>query len=126
MQFPGTLIGQENYWLLVTTVIWCGHFQALVQLISSGLISGEILCVLICISLILIQETIVVTIAGSCFHYNVILRCKWWWSNSAICGLSTKYWLSNTSMYFVIPRNNSTSDNLTVATDVGYNNARFL
>ena len=35
------------------------------------------------------------------------------------------YWLSNTSMYFVIPRNNSTSDNLTVGMMSG-NNARFF
>ena len=35
------------------------------------------------------------------------------------------YWLSNTSMYFVIPRNNSTSDNLTVGMMSG-NTARFF
>ena len=61
-------------------------------------------------------------IAGSTYHYNV--------NTSANGGghqvvAAKGYWLSNTSMYFVIPRNNSTSDNLTVSMMSG-NSARFF
>ena len=61
-------------------------------------------------------------IAGSTYHYNV--------NTSANGGghqvvAAKGYWLSNTSMYFVIPRNNSTSDNLTVGMMSG-NTARFF
>ena len=61
-------------------------------------------------------------IAGSTYHYNV---------NTGQNGgghqvvAAKGYWLSNTSMYFVIPRNNSTSDNLTVGMMSG-NTARFF
>ena len=61
-------------------------------------------------------------IAGSTYHYNV---------NTGQNGgghqvvAAKGYWLSNTTMFFVIPRNNSTSDNLTVGMMSG-NSARFF
>ena len=67
---------------------------------KSGLNSGEILLLTGCFPITRDNSW---TIAGSCFHYNV---------NSGVNGGGTVvvpakgYWLSNTSMYFVIPRNN--------------------
>ena len=86
---------------------------------KSGLNSGEILLLTGCFPITRDNNW---HIAGSTYHYNV---------NTGQNGgghqvvAAKGYWLSNTSMYFVIPRNNSTSDNLTVSMMSG-NSARFF
>ena len=86
---------------------------------KSGLQSGQILLLTGCFPVTRDNNW---TISGSCSHYNV---------NSAQNGgghvvvPQKGYWLSNTSLYFTIPRNNSTADNLTVGMMSG-NNARFF
>ena len=86
---------------------------------KSGLNSGQILLLTGCFPITRDNNW---HIAGSTYHYNV---------NTSVNGgghqvvAAKGYWLSNTSMYFVIPRNNSTSDNLTVGMMSG-NNARFF
>ena len=86
---------------------------------KSGLQSGQILLLTGCFPITRDNSW---TIAGSCFHYNVNSGAN---GGGPVVVPAKGYWLSNTSMYFVIPRNNSTSDNLTVGMMSG-NNARFF
>ena len=49
--------------------------------------------------------------AGSAYQYTIATNQN---SGGASIVPTMGYWLSNTSLYFVIPRVSSTSDNLTV------------
>ena len=106
-----------GYYQRIGNMVWATVDTGSIN--KSGLNSGEILLLTGCFPITRDNSW---TIAGSCFHYNV---------NSGVNGggpvvvPAKGYWLSNTSMYFVIPRNNSTSDNLTVGMMSG-NNARFF
>jgi len=86
---------------------------------KSGLNSGEILLLTGCFPITRDNNW---HIAGSTYHYYVNTGQNGG-GHSVVAAKG--YWLSNTSMYFVIPRNNSTSDNLTVGMMSG-NTARFF
>ena len=86
---------------------------------KSGLNSGEILLLTGCFPVTRDNNW---TISGSCSHYNVNSGQN---SGGPVVVPQKGYWLSNTSMYFTIPRNNSTADNLTVGMMSG-NTARFF
>ena len=85
----------------------------------SGLQGGQILLVTGCFPITRDNNW---HIAGSTYHYNVNTGAN---GGGHQVVAAKGYWLSNTSMYFVIPRNNSTSDNLTVNMMSG-NTARFF
>jgi len=86
---------------------------------KSGLQSGQILLLTGCFPVTRDNNW---TISGSCSHYNVNSGQN---GGGHVVVPQKGYWLSNTSMYFTIPRNNSTADNLTVGMMSG-NNARFF
>ena len=86
---------------------------------KSGLQSGQILLLTGCFPVTRDNNW---TISGSCSHYNVNSGQN---GGGPVVVPQKGYWLSNTSMYFTIPRNNSTADNLTVGMMSG-NNARFF
>ena len=86
---------------------------------KSGLQSGQILLLTGCFPVTRDNNW---TISGSCSHYNVNSGQN---GGGPVVVPQKGYWLSNTSLYFSIPRNNSTSDNLTVGMMSG-NNARFF
>ena len=86
---------------------------------KSGLQSGQILLLTGCFPVTRDNNW---TISGSCSHYNVNSGQN---GGGPVVVPQKGYWLSNTSLYFTIPRNNSTADNLTVGMMSG-NNARFF
>ena len=86
---------------------------------KSGLQSGQILLLTGCFPVTRDNNW---TISGGCNHYNVNTAQN---GGGPVVVPQKGYWLSNTSLYFSIPRNNSTSDNLTVGMMSG-NNARFF
>ena len=86
---------------------------------KSGLQSGQILLLTGCFPVTRDNNW---TISGSCSHYNVNSGQN---GGGHVVVPQKGYWLSNTSLYFTIPRNNSTADNLTVGMMSG-NNARFF
>ena len=106
-----------GYYQRIGNMVWATVDTGSIN--KSGLNSGEILLLTGCFPITRDNSW---TIAGSCFHYNVNSGQN---SGGPVVVPAKGYWLSNTSMYFVIPRNNSTSDNLTVGMMSG-NNARFF
>ena len=86
---------------------------------KSGLQSGQILLLTGCFPITRDNNW---TISGGCSHYNVNTAQN---GGGPVVVPQKGYWLSNTSLYFTIPRNNSTADNLTVGMMSG-NNARFF
>ena len=86
---------------------------------KSGLQSGQILLLTGCFPVTRDNNW---TISGSCSHYNVNTGQN---GGGPVAVPQKGYWLSNTSLYFQIPRNNNTADNLTVGMLSG-NNARFF
>ena len=86
---------------------------------KSGLQSGQILLLTGCFPVTRDNNW---TISGSCSHYYVNSAQN---GGGPIVVPQKGYWLSNTSLYFTIPRNDSTADNLTVGMMNG-NNARFF
>ena len=106
-----------GYYQRIGNMVWATVDTGSIN--KSGLNSGEILLLTGCFPITRDNSW---TIAGSCFHYNVNSGAN---SGGPVVVPAKGYWLSNTSMYFVIPRNNSTSDNLTVGMMSG-NNARFF
>ena len=86
---------------------------------KSGLQSGQILLLTGCFPITRDNNW---TISGGCSHYNVNTAQN---GGGHVVVPQKGYWLSNTSLYFTIPRNNSTADNLTVGMMSG-NNARFF
>jgi len=95
-----------GYYQRIGNMVFCSADTGAINL--SGLNNGQILLVTGCFPVTRDNNW---TMAGSAYQYTV---------NSAQNGggdvivPTMGYWLSNTSLYFVIPRNNSTSDNLTV------------
>ena len=106
-----------GYYQRIGNMVWATVDTGSIN--KSGLNSGEILLLTGCFPITRDNSW---TIAGSCFHYNVNSGAN---GGGPVVVPAKGYWLSNTSMYFVIPRNNSTSDNLTVGMMSG-NNARFF
>ena len=106
-----------GYYQRIGNMVWATVDTGSIN--KSGLNSGEILLLTGCFPVTRDNSW---TIAGSCFHYNVNSGQN---GGGPVVVPAKGYWLSNTSMYFVIPRNNSTSDNLTVGMMSG-NNARFF
>ena len=106
-----------GYYQRIGNMVWATVDTGAIN--KSNLTSGEILLLTGCFPVTRDNSW---TIAGSCFHYNVNSGAN---SGGPVVVPAKGYWLSNTSMYFVIPRNNSTSDNLTVGMMSG-NNARFF
>ena len=106
-----------GYYQRIGNMVWATVDTGSIN--KSGLNSGEILLLTGCFPITRDNSW---TIVGSCFHYNVNSGQN---SGGPVVVPAKGYWLSNTSMYFVIPRNNSTSDNLTVGMMSG-NNARFF
>ena len=106
-----------GYYQRIGNMVWATVDTGSIN--KSGLNSGEILLLTGCFPVTRDNSW---TIAGSCFHYNVNSGAN---GGGPVVVPAKGYWLSNTSMYFVIPRNNSTSDNLTVGMMSG-NNARFF
>ena len=106
-----------GYYQRIGNMVWATVDTGSIN--KSGLNSGEILLLTGCFPVTRDNSW---TIAGSCFHYNVNSGAN---SGGPVVVPAKGYWLSNTSMYFVIPRNNSTSDNLTVGMMSG-NTARFF
>ena len=94
------------YYQRIGNMVFCSCDTGAINL--SGLNNSQILLVTGCFPVTRDNNS---TMAGSAYQYTV---------NSAQNGggdvivPTMGYWLSNTSLYFVIPRNNSTSDNLTV------------
>ena len=95
-----------GYYQRIGNMVFCSADTGAINL--SGLNNSQILLVTGCFPVTRDNNW---TMAGSAYQYTV---------NSAQNGggdvivPTMVYWLSNTSLYFVIPRNNSTSDNLTV------------
>ena len=95
-----------GYYQRIGNMVFCSADTGAINL--SGLNNSQILLVTGCFPVTRDNNW---TMAGSAYQYTV---------NSAQNGggdvivPTMGYWLSNTSLYFVIPRNNSTSDNLTV------------
>ena len=106
-----------GYYQRIGNMVWATVDTGAIN--KSNLTSGEILLLTGCFPVTRDNSW---TIAGSCFHYNVNSGAN---SGGPVVVPAKGYWLSNTSMYFVIPRNNSTSDNLTVGMMSG-NTARFF
>ena len=94
------------YYQRIGNMVFCSVDTGAINL--SGLNNGEILLVTGCFPVTRDNNW---DMCGSAYQYTV---------NSAQNGggpvivPTMGYWLSNTSLYFVIPRNNSTADNLTV------------
>ena len=106
-----------GYYQRIGNMVWATVDTGAIN--KSNLTSGEILLLTGCFPVTRDNSW---TIVGSCFHYNVNSGAN---SGGPVVVPAKGYWLSNTSMYFVIPRNNSTSDNLTVGMMSG-NTARFF
>ena len=60
--------------------------------------------------------------AGTAYQYTINSGQN---SGGPVIVPTMGYWLSNTSLYFVIPRNNSTADNMTVGM-MNSNNTRIF
>ena len=94
------------YYQRIGNMVFCSVDTGAINL--SGLNNGEILLVTGCFPVTRDNNW---DMCGSAYQYTV---------NSAQNGggpvivPTMGYWLSNTSLYFVIPRNNSTADNMTV------------
>ena len=106
-----------GYYQRIGNMVFCAIDTGAIN--KSNLTSGEILLLTGCFPITRDNNWI---ISGSTYHYNVNSGQN---SGGPVVMASKGYWLSNTSMYFVIPRNNSTSDNLTVGMMSG-NTARFF
>ena len=95
-----------GYYQRIGNMVFCSADTGAINL--SGLNNSQILLVTGCFPVTRDNNW---TMAGSAYQYTV---------NSAQNGggdvivPTMGYWLSNTSLYFVIPRNNSTADNMTV------------
>ena len=95
-----------GYYQRIGNMVFCSADTGAINL--SGLNNGQILLVTGCFPVTRDNNW---DMCGSAYQYTV---------NSAQNGggpvivPTMGYWLSNTSLYFVIPRNNSTADNLTV------------
>ena len=95
-----------GYYQRIGNMVFCSADTGAINL--SGLNNSQILLVTGCFPVTRDNNW---TMAGSAYQYTV---------NSAQNGggdvivPTMGYWLSNTSLNFVIPRNNSTADNLTV------------
>ena len=106
-----------GYYERIGNMVFCSIDTGAINI--SGLQSGQILLLTGCFPITRDNNW---HIAGSTYHYNVNTGAN---SGGPVVMAAKGYWLSNTSMYFVIPRNNSTSDNLTVNMMSG-NTARFF
>ena len=106
-----------GYYQRIGNMVWGAVDTGSVN--TSGLQSGQILLLTGCFPITRDNNWQVV---GSCYHYNVNTNQN---SGGSSIYPAKGYWLSNTSMYFVIPRVGSTSDNLTVGMMIG-NTARFF
>ena len=106
-----------GYYQRIGNMVFCSIDTGAINI--SGLQGGQILLLTGCFPITRDNNW---HIAGSTYHYNVNTGAN---SGGPVVMAAKGYWLSNTSMYFVIPRNNSTSDNLTVNMMSG-NNARFF
>ena len=106
-----------GYYQRIGNMVFCAIDTGAIN--KSNLTSGEILLLTGCFPVTRDNNW---TISGSCSHYNVNSGQN---SGGPVVVPQKGYWLSNTSMYFTIPRNNSTADNLTVGMMSG-NTARFF
>ena len=106
-----------GYYQRIGNMVWGAVDTGSVN--TSGLQSGQILLLTGCFPITRDNNWQVV---GSCYHYNVNTNQN---SGGSSIYPAKGYWLSNTSMYFVIPRVGSSSDNLTVGMMIG-NTARFF
>ena len=86
----------------------------------SGLTDGQILLVT---GAFPITRSANWTMVGSANQYNINTGAN---SGGPIIVPTMGYWLSNTSLYFVIPRNNSTADNMTVGMMVSTSSRLFV
>jgi len=85
----------------------------------SGLNNGQILLVTGCFPITRDNNWLM---AGTAYQYTINSGQN---SGGPVIVPTMGYWLSNTSLYFVIPRNNSTSDNMTVGM-MNSNNTRIF
>ena len=94
------------YYQRIGNMVFCSCDTGAINL--SGLNNGEILLVTGCFPITRDNNW---TMAGSAYQYTVTSNTN---GGGATIVPTMGYWLSNTSLYFVIPRVSSTSDNLTV------------
>ena len=94
------------YYQRIGNMVFCSCDTGAINL--SGLNNGQILLVTGCFPITRDNNW---TLAGSAYQYTVTSNQN---SGGATIVPTMGYWLSNTSLYFVIPRVSSTSDNLTV------------
>ena len=95
-----------GYYQRIGNMVFCSADTGAINL--SGLNNGQILLVTGCFPITRDNNW---TLAGSAYQYTVTSNQN---SGGATIVPTMGYWLSNTSLYFVIPRVSSTSDNLTV------------
>ena len=95
-----------GYYQRIGNMVFCSADTGAINL--SGLNNGQILLVTGCFPVTRDNNW---TMAGSAYQYTVNSGQN---SGGPVIVPTMGYWLSNTSLYFVIPRNNSTADNMTV------------
>ena len=95
-----------GYYQRIGNMVFCSCDTSSINL--SGLNNGQILLVTGCFPVTRDNNW---TMAGSAYQYTVNSGQN---SGGPVIVPTMGYWLSNTSLYFVIPRNNSTADNMTV------------
>ena len=95
-----------GYYQRIGNMVFCSADTGAINL--SGLNNGQILLVTGCFPVTRDNNW---TMAGSAYSYTVNSGQN---SGGPVIVPTMGYWLSNTSLYFVIPRNNNTADNLTV------------
>ena len=94
------------YYQRIGNMVFCSCDTGAINL--SGLNNGQILLVTGCFPITRDNNW---TMAGSAYQYTIATNQN---SGGASIVPTMGYWLSNTSLYFVIPRVSSISDNLTV------------
>ena len=94
------------YYQRIGNMVFCSCDTGAINL--SGLNNSQILLVTGCFPITRDNNW---TLAGSAYQYTITTNQN---SGGASIVPTMGYWLSNTSLYFVIPRVSSTSDNLTV------------
>ena len=105
------------YYQRIGNMVFCSCDTGAINL--SGLNNGQILLVTGCFPITRDNNW---TMAGSAYSYTVNSGQN---SGGPVIVPTMGYWLSNTSLYFVIPRNNSTADNMTVGM-MNSNNTRIF
>ena len=94
------------YYHRIGNMVFCSVDTGAINL--SGLNNGEILLVTGCFPVTRDNNW---DMCGSAYQYTINTAQN---GGGPVIVPTMGYWLSNTSLYFVIPRNNSTADNMTV------------